>query len=62
LDNWDDTRRIEYLQSVRSKLQGLPLLITALEHGTLADPYSRPDAIRRCVGELNAVIDSFVSE
>ena len=40
----------------------MPLLLQALEHGTLADPYALPHTLRRCVGELNAVIDSFVSE
>jgi hypothetical protein len=54
-----DAKRISYLKSVRDKLLGMPLLLQALERGTLADPDALPHTIRRCVSEINAVIDSF---
>ena len=59
MDNWTDARRIEYLKSVRDKLLSMPLLMSALERGTLADPDALPYTIRNMVGEINAVIDSY---
>lgn len=57
--DWTDEKRVSYLRSVRERLQGFPLLLAAAERGTLADPYAPRDEIRRCVSELNAVIDSY---
>ena len=56
---WTDAKRLSYLCSVRGKLQGFPLLLAALEKGTLADPYAIPHTLRRCLTDLNAVIASF---
>ena len=56
---WTDARRVEYLRSVREKLQGFPLMFKAMEVGTLADPYAPYHEVRRCVSEINAVLESY---